>query len=46
MKKRSYRAQKVNEIQWEEITQSVQDKAMVLAIECGQGGTVWRLDGQ
>jgi transposase len=33
MKKRSYRAQKVNEIQWEEITQSVQDKAMVLAID-------------
>jgi hypothetical protein len=33
MKKRSYRAQKVNEIQWEEIAQSIQDKAMVLAIE-------------
>ena len=33
MKKRSYRAQKVNENQWEEITQSVQDKAMVLAID-------------
>jgi hypothetical protein len=33
MRKRSYRAQKVNEIQWEEIAQRVKDKAMVLAIE-------------
>jgi transposase len=33
MKKRSYRAQKVNEIQWEEIAQSVQAKTMVLAID-------------
>jgi transposase len=32
MKKRSYRAQKVNQIEWEELAQSVQDKAMVLAI--------------
>jgi transposase len=33
MKKRNYRAQKVNQIEWEEIAQSVQDKAMVLAID-------------
>jgi transposase len=33
MKKRNYRAQKVNEIQWEAIAQRVQDKAMVLAID-------------
>jgi hypothetical protein len=33
MKKRSYRAQKVNQIRWEEMAQSVQGKAMVLAID-------------
>jgi hypothetical protein len=33
MKKRSYRAQKVNQIEWEEIARSVQDKAMILAID-------------
>jgi hypothetical protein len=33
MKKRNYRAQKVNQIEWEEIARSVQDKAMVLAID-------------
>jgi transposase len=33
MKKRSYRAQKVNQIEWEEMARSVQDKAMVLAID-------------
>jgi transposase len=33
MKKRNYRAQKVNEIQWEAVAQRVQDKAMVLAID-------------
>jgi transposase len=33
MKKRNYRAQKVNEIQWEEIAQGIKDKAMVLAID-------------
>ena len=46
MKKRNYRAQKVNQIEWEEIAQSVQDKAMVLAIDVAKMGTVWRLDGQ
>jgi hypothetical protein len=33
MRKRNYRAQKVNEIQWEAVAQRVQDKAMVLAID-------------
>jgi transposase len=33
MKKRLSHAQKVNEIQWEEIAQRVKDKAMVLAID-------------
>jgi hypothetical protein len=33
VKKRSYRARKVNEIRWEELAESVQDKAMVLAID-------------
>lgn len=33
MKKRNYRAQKVNEIQWEAVAQRVQDKAMVGAID-------------
>jgi hypothetical protein len=34
MKKRNYRAQKVNEIQWETVAQRVKDKAVVLAIDC------------
>ena len=32
MKKRNYRAQKVNEIQWEAVAQRVKDKAVVLAM--------------
>lgn len=33
MKKRTYRAQKVNEVQWEVIAEKVKDKAVVLAID-------------
>ena len=33
MKKRSYRAQKVNQIAWEKMAQRVKEKAMALAIE-------------
>jgi hypothetical protein len=33
MKKRSYRAQKVNEVPWEVVAQRVKGKAVVLAIE-------------
>jgi hypothetical protein len=29
MKKRSYRAQKVNEVRWEDMAERVKDKAMV-----------------
>jgi hypothetical protein len=29
MKKRSYRAQKVNEVRWEEVADRVKDKAVV-----------------
>ena len=32
MKKRSYRAQKVNEVRWEEMADRVKDKAVVWAI--------------
>ena len=33
MKKRSYRAQKVNEVRWEEVAERVKDKAVVWAID-------------
>ena len=33
MKKRSYRAQKVNEVRWEEMADRVKDKAVVWAID-------------
>ena len=33
MKKRSYRAQKVNEVRWEEVADRVKDKAVVWAID-------------
>ncbi len=33
MKKRSYRAQKVNEVRWEEVAVRVKDKTMVWAID-------------
>ena len=33
MKKRGYRAQKVNQIPWEEMAQRVKEKVMALAIE-------------
>ena len=38
MKKRNYRAQKVNEIQWEAVAQRVKDKAVVLAIDVAKVG--------
>jgi hypothetical protein len=40
MRKRSYRAQKVNQIEWEEMARSVQDKAMVLAIDVAKGNSM------
>jgi len=33
MKKRSYRAQKVNEVRWEEVADRVKDKAVVWAVD-------------
>jgi malonyl CoA-acyl carrier protein transacylase len=33
MKKRSYRAQKVNEVRWEEVAERVKDKAVVWAVD-------------
>ena len=33
MKKRTYRAQKVNEVRWEEMAERVKDKAVVWAID-------------
>ena len=33
MKKRSYRAQKVNEVRWEEVANRVKDKVVVWAID-------------
>ncbi len=38
MKKRNYRAQKVNEIQWEAVAQRVKDRAVVLAIDVAKVG--------
>ena len=33
MKKRSYRAQKVNEVRWEEVADRVKDRAVVWAVD-------------
>ena len=33
MKKRSYRAQKVNEVRWEEVAVRVKDRAVVWAVD-------------
>ena len=46
MKKRSYRAQKVNEVRWEEVADRVKDRAVVWGHRCGQGRAVWGTDGR
>ena len=46
MKKRSYRAQKANEVRWEEVADRVKDKAMVWAIDVAKVEQYGVLDRQ